>query len=64
MLPAGPRKTRPARKSAPSAVPRSRRKSARIANAPKPCVHTARWEQFEYDRRITDWELHRGFERY
>jgi glutamine synthetase len=27
-------------------------------------VHTARWEQFEYDRRITDWELARGFERY
>ena len=27
-------------------------------------VHTAKWEQFEYDRRITDWELHRGFERY
>jgi glutamine synthetase len=27
-------------------------------------VHTANWEQFEYDRRITDWELHRGFERY
>jgi glutamine synthetase len=27
-------------------------------------VHTARWEQFEYDRRITDWELTRGFERY
>ncbi len=27
-------------------------------------VHTARWEQFEYDRRVTDWELHRGFERY
>ncbi|MGB3386559.1 MAG: glutamine synthetase family protein [Pseudaminobacter sp.] len=27
-------------------------------------VHTARWEQMEYDRRITDWELHRGFERY
>ena len=23
-----------------------------------------KWEQFEYDRRITDWELHRGFERY
>ena len=23
-----------------------------------------RWEQFEYDRRITDWELKRGFERY
>ena len=22
------------------------------------------WEQFEYDRRITDWELMRGFERY
>ena len=28
------------------------------------CVHTAEWEQFEYDRRITDWELKRGFERY
>jgi glutamine synthetase len=27
-------------------------------------VHTAKWEQLEYDRRITDWELHRGFERY
>jgi glutamine synthetase len=27
-------------------------------------VHTAKWEQFEYDRRITDWELFRGFERY
>ena len=27
-------------------------------------VHTAHWEQFEYDRRITDWELKRGFERY
>ena len=26
-------------------------------------VHTARWEQQEYDRRITDWELTRGFER-
>ncbi len=25
-------------------------------------VHTANWEQFEYDRRITDWELMRGFE--
>jgi glutamine synthetase len=27
-------------------------------------LHTARWEQFEYDRRVTDWELMRGFERY
>ena len=27
-------------------------------------AHTAEWEQFEYDRRVTDWELHRGFERY
>jgi glutamine synthetase len=27
-------------------------------------VHTAEWEQYEYDRRITDWELMRGFERY
>lgn len=26
-------------------------------------VHTARWEQSEYDRRITDWEVNRGFER-
>lgn len=26
-------------------------------------VHTARWEQFEYDRRVTDWELQRGFEK-
>ncbi len=26
-------------------------------------LHTARWEQFEHDRRITDWELKRGFER-
>ena len=26
-------------------------------------VRTAEWEQFEYDRRITDWELMRGFER-
>lgn len=26
-------------------------------------VHAAEWEQFEYDRRITDWELKRGFER-
>lgn len=27
-------------------------------------IHTADWEQVEYDRRVTDWELHRGFERY
>jgi glutamine synthetase len=27
-------------------------------------VRTAAWEQAEYDRRITDWELRRGFERY
>jgi glutamine synthetase len=27
-------------------------------------VHTAKWEQLEYDRRVTDWELARGFERY
>jgi glutamine synthetase len=26
-------------------------------------VHAARWEQTEYDRRITDWEVARGFER-
>jgi glutamine synthetase len=27
-------------------------------------LHTANWEQFEYDRRVTDWELKRGFEQY
>ena len=27
-------------------------------------VHTARWEQAEHDRKVTDWELMRGFERY
>jgi glutamine synthetase len=27
-------------------------------------VHTGRWEQFEFDRRITDLELKRGFEQY
>lgn len=27
-------------------------------------VHAAEWEQFEYDRRVTDWDLHRGFERF
>jgi glutamine synthetase len=27
-------------------------------------LHTARWEQSEFDRRVTDWELARGFERY
>ena len=26
-------------------------------------IHTAEWEQFEYDRRVTDWELKSGFER-
>ena len=26
-------------------------------------VHAANWEQFETDRRVTDWELKRGFER-
>jgi glutamine synthetase len=26
-------------------------------------LRTAEWEQFEYDRRVTDWELQRGFER-
>ncbi|MBA5778838.1 glutamine synthetase [Stappia sp. F7233] len=26
-------------------------------------VHAANWEQFEYDRRVTDWEVARGFER-
>ncbi|HMB47055.1 MAG TPA: glutamine synthetase family protein [Afifellaceae bacterium] len=26
-------------------------------------IHAAKWEQFEYDRRVTDWEVSRGFER-
>ena len=26
-------------------------------------VHAARWEQSETDRRVTDWDLRRGFER-
>jgi glutamine synthetase len=26
-------------------------------------LHCGRWEQLEYDRRITDHELIRGFER-
>ena len=26
-------------------------------------LHAARWEQREYDRRVTDWEVSRGFER-
>ena len=26
-------------------------------------VHCGRWEQAEYDRRVTDWELIRNFER-
>ncbi len=26
-------------------------------------VHAAEWEQTEYDRRVTDWEIARGFER-
>ena len=25
-------------------------------------VHAARWEQAEYDRAVTDWEIARGFE--
>ena len=26
-------------------------------------VRAAEWEQEEYDRRVTDWEVKRGFER-
>ncbi len=26
-------------------------------------LHAGRWEQAEYDRRVTDWELIRFFER-
>ncbi len=39
-------------------------KSALGAEVVAHYVHTAKWEQFEYDRRVTDWELMRGFERY
>ena len=27
-------------------------------------AHAADWEQMQYDSRVTDWELQRGFERY
>jgi glutamine synthetase len=27
-------------------------------------VHTAKWEQHEYDKRIVDLDLLRGFEQY
>jgi glutamine synthetase len=26
-------------------------------------VHAAEWEQWQYDHRVTDWEVARGFER-
>ena len=41
---------------------RSRRCSSKrsAADVVEHYVHTAKWEQFEYDRRITDWELHAG----
>jgi glutamine synthetase len=26
-------------------------------------LHAAKWEQQEYDRRVTDWEVIRNFER-
>ena len=26
-------------------------------------LHTGRWEQQQYDQRVTDWELIRNFER-
>jgi glutamine synthetase len=38
-------------------------KEAFGANVTAHCAHTAEWERFEYDRRVTDWELKRGFER-
>lgn len=45
------------------------KKSKMLADAMGPAViahyvHTAEWEQLEYDRRVTDWERQRGFERY
>ncbi|WP_108659071.1 glutamine synthetase family protein [Acuticoccus kandeliae] len=44
------------------------RNSALLRDAFGPAVvehyaHTADWEQLEYDRRVTDWEVRRGFER-
>jgi glutamine synthetase len=38
-------------------------KSAFGENVVAHYVHTAEWEQLEADRRVTDWELKRGFER-
>ena len=67
------------RLSAARSCPRSRRRCARrprrwrsrrccerrSATTSSSTTSTPReWEQFEYDRRITDWELMRGFERY
>ena len=64
----------PARGCAKSPRPCARRRrcsTSRRCCAPRSAttvidhyVHTAEWEQFEYDRRVTDWELKRGFERY
>lgn len=56
-------------------IPGSLREAAKIAKRSKMLrealgdavvehyVHAAEWEQAEFDRRVTDWEVHRGFER-
>ncbi|MEM6322857.1 MAG: glutamine synthetase family protein [Pseudomonadota bacterium] len=57
------------------AIPGSLREAARLAKRSKMLraamgdavvdhyVHAAEWEQAEHDRRVTDWEVFRGFER-
>ena len=52
-------------RAATDALRRSKMLRAAMGNAVVDhYVHAAEWEQFEYDRRVTDWELRRGFERY
>ena len=53
-----------AQRSAPSGDSRLERARTAFGDAVVDhYVHAAQWEQGEYDRRITDWELKRGFER-
>ena len=60
-LPEVPKTLREATECARQVEDAARRVGRRVVDH---YVHTAKWEQFEYDRRITDWELMRGFERY
>jgi glutamine synthetase len=52
-------------RAATAALRRSRMLRAAMGDAViEHYLHAAEWEQFEYDRRVTDWEIRRGFERY